>query len=335
MRFTSYASYFPVQDCRLSFLKLISKSNPRKINFTSVSPELEGLSNSELFTHRTSSRAPVPTFNKKSGKNEYFVLARPPDAGNITYQVAPGAKELLKNLDYRDGDDLPWGIVKPLRIAGLLHTKGEGPTPDIDEQDLPQLDPSELEYAGADEKETVLDFLESQNLLSGAKLEEIREYFGVSLDRDLQKRDVDAMMGDFQGYEELIKSEFQNSDLTLTNIHFKVKDLGFALHISTSEKEASTPVVELRQITSELGSGVDHTLRVVEDRPWNSVSQDEVGIDEWVVKEEGELTWQNYSEVYRSIGQVLQVLDKSSQVMDFPLGDPDEIPYFGPDVFHR
>jgi hypothetical protein len=56
----------------------------------------------------------------------YYITARPSDVGNITYQTSKEAEELLVEIGYEDGDDIPWGVINPLRAAGLVYTNGQG-----------------------------------------------------------------------------------------------------------------------------------------------------------------------------------------------------------------
>lgn len=60
-------------------------------------------------------------------QTQYFVLAKPPEVGNITYQVDERAVAFLTEVrEYMDGDELPWSIVYPLRQIRDLYTLDEG-----------------------------------------------------------------------------------------------------------------------------------------------------------------------------------------------------------------
>lgn len=57
----------------------------------------------------------------------YYILANPPDAGNITYQVDERAATFLTDTcGYGDGESLPWSLVHPLRQIRDLFTLDEG-----------------------------------------------------------------------------------------------------------------------------------------------------------------------------------------------------------------
>lgn len=77
----------------------------------------------------------MPTFNERVNKSDrlhprqtnYFITAKTPDIGYITYQIDPRAvKFLTEKCGYTDGDKLPWGLVHTLRQIRDLYTLEEG-----------------------------------------------------------------------------------------------------------------------------------------------------------------------------------------------------------------
>ncbi|MCU4719675.1 hypothetical protein [Halapricum hydrolyticum] len=77
----------------------------------------------------------MPTLNRRVNKSdtlhprqtEYFIKAKPPEVGYITYQIDPRAVEFLTDtLSYSDGDQLSWSLVHPLRQIKDLYTLEEG-----------------------------------------------------------------------------------------------------------------------------------------------------------------------------------------------------------------
>lgn len=84
----------------------------------------------------------MPTLNRRTDSStkihprqtEFFIKAKPPDVGFITYQVDTRAAEFLtEELGYRDRDNVPWSIVSPLRHIRDLYTLDEGKPLDSDE----------------------------------------------------------------------------------------------------------------------------------------------------------------------------------------------------------
>jgi hypothetical protein len=77
----------------------------------------------------------MPTLNKRENpsakihprQTDYFIKAKPPEVGFITYQIDKRAVEFLtETCGYSDGDQLPWALVHPLRQIRDLYTLDEG-----------------------------------------------------------------------------------------------------------------------------------------------------------------------------------------------------------------
>lgn len=75
----------------------------------------------------------MPNIHKYKDDPGYYIYARPPDAGNITYGIDKLAYPIFDELGYKDGDSIPWSVIQILKELGLDDTDGEGATPDIDE----------------------------------------------------------------------------------------------------------------------------------------------------------------------------------------------------------
>jgi hypothetical protein len=104
----------------------------------------------------------MPTLNKRENpsakihprQTDYFIKAKPPEVGFITYQIDKRAVEFLtETCGYRDGDQLPWAVVHPLRQIRDLYTLDEGhprkadPDEDIQREiDVPSVDKFEIDH---------------------------------------------------------------------------------------------------------------------------------------------------------------------------------------------
>lgn len=115
----------------------------------------------------------MPTFNAYKEKNGYYIKARPSGAGNITYQTSPTAAELIADLGYDDGDQIPWDVVKPLRLANEIYTEGQGTG---DDGPLPATDPAKLSRGDEEQLASLLDRLLSDASLSSAQRHRLRDY---------------------------------------------------------------------------------------------------------------------------------------------------------------
>jgi hypothetical protein len=168
------------------------------------------------FIYCTSLVITVPVLHSYIDDDGYYITARPSDVGNITYQVSEEAETLLSELDYRDEDDLPWGIINPLRSAGLIYTNSQG----VDHHDdAPNLDPTKLPELTQSEIQKLLDYLESRKDIS----EEI-----------------------YRQIEEKIESKDSLLEQIGQRIHPKFPDEETYLHVTWASDEADHKIKKLR-----------------------------------------------------------------------------------------
>lgn len=126
-----------------------------------------------LFIYGVSFVITVPVLHSYVDDDGYYITARPSDVGNITYQVSERAETLLSELDYRDEDDLPWGIINPLRSAGLIYTDSQGVNHNQD--DAPDLDPTELPELTESEIQRLIEYFESRDDISEGVCDQLKE----------------------------------------------------------------------------------------------------------------------------------------------------------------
>ncbi len=127
----------------------------------------------------------VPVFHSYVNDDGYYITARPSDVGNITYQTTSEADQLLSELGYGDEDDLPWGIINPLRSAGLIYTNNQGV--DDNQEDAPNLDPSKLPELTESEIQKLLDYLDSRGDVPDHIYRQIEEKIESSAENMLDK----------------------------------------------------------------------------------------------------------------------------------------------------
>lgn len=75
----------------------------------------------------------MPNIHEYNDDPGYYIYARPPEAGNITYGIDELAYPIFDKLGYEDGDSIPWSVIQILKELGLDDTDGEGTTPDIND----------------------------------------------------------------------------------------------------------------------------------------------------------------------------------------------------------
>jgi hypothetical protein len=127
----------------------------------------------------------VPVFHSYVNDDGYYITARPSDVGNITYQTTSEADQLLSELGYGDEDDLPWGIINPLRSAGLIYTNNQGV--DSLQEDAPDLDPSKLPELTENEIQKLLDYFDSRGDIPDHIYRQLEEKVESSTENMLDK----------------------------------------------------------------------------------------------------------------------------------------------------
>lgn len=109
----------------------------------------------------------MPTLNKRADKSsllhprqtDYYITAKPPEVGFITYQVDPRAVDfLIDTCGFGDGDDLSWSLIHPLRQIRDLYTLEEGRPRDADPDDTPTTSVT-TPSLDSDEVDALVDYL--------------------------------------------------------------------------------------------------------------------------------------------------------------------------------
>jgi len=116
----------------------------------------------------------VPTLKTYVNEDGYYINARPPEVGNITYQVDASLWEFFEDLGYEDGSEVEWSLVKSFRIAGLVYTNASGVS--APDEDVVGLDPSKLSELSPDAVDRLLDYIDGRNDIESAKKAEIERY---------------------------------------------------------------------------------------------------------------------------------------------------------------
>jgi len=119
----------------------------------------------------------VPTLNKYSNDDGYYILARPSDSGNITYQLKPRGEQILEKVGYQDGEEIGWQVISALKVPNLVYTGDEGTT---DNDISVDLDKEEIEALSEEDAKQLLDELSSVPRVGESQTDEIEEILGVS-----------------------------------------------------------------------------------------------------------------------------------------------------------
>lgn len=209
----------------------------------------------------------MPVLHSYVNDDGYYVSARPPDVGNITYQVSEEAEELIKQLGYADDDDLPWGVINPLISAGLVYTEGQGAGQG--DSDAPRLNPSELPEMTESEIQELLDYLRSREDVPERVLRLLKE-------KSSQRKNAANKMA------KQIDGIFPDES-TLVDITWDSKGI-----------ESKVDCIEI-ELTRK---NIIHTVSLSE-RPSGFV------VDEWYIRHPKKDTWDEVAEVSESLPKIM------------------------------
>lgn len=121
----------------------------------------------------------MPTLNEYTNDDGYYILARPSDTGNITYQLKPRGEQIVEKVGYQDGEEIGWQVIDALKVPNLVYTGDEGTT---DNNISVDLDREEIEALSEEDAKELLDELSSVPRVGESQTDEIEEILGVSDD---------------------------------------------------------------------------------------------------------------------------------------------------------
>lgn len=197
----------------------------------------------------------MPTFKSYVNDPGYYINARPSDVGNITYQVDAEAADFILKLGYESDDELPWGVVKPLRKAGLVYTNNQGVTED--DEGVPGLDPSKLASMSKQEREELIEYLDGRGDIDDEVIESLRSQ--ISGEKDDEEILADAMEERLEKSVEvgITRSDGSGGEYGNTVIEVEIEPLAVLFKGSkpTSHliEAAGSPEVDVWEITHGFG----------------------------------------------------------------------------------
>lgn len=121
----------------------------------------------------------MPTLNEYTNDDGYYILARPSDTGNITYQLKPRGEQILEKVGYQDGEEIGWQVINALKVPNLVYTGNEETADDDVSVDL---DKEEIEALSEEDAKQLLDELSSVPRIGDSQINEIKEILGLTAD---------------------------------------------------------------------------------------------------------------------------------------------------------
>lgn len=207
----------------------------------------------------------MPTFKSYVNDDGYYINARPSDVGNITYQVDADASDFILELGYEHEDELPWGIVKPLRVVGLVYTNSQGVSED--DEGVPGLDPSKLALMSVSERKELLEYLKGRGDLPSEVIDELRSQ--IAKERSDREILTDAIKEELDGPGLLgneVHVTISNSDGGTTNTSITIKTrTGLSPNYVSHEIQAlGSPEVDEWFVHHEFGEGWEGATKAAE-----------------------------------------------------------------------
>jgi hypothetical protein len=216
----------------------------------------------------------MPVLHSYVNKAGLYITARPSDVGNVTYQTTSEADEFIRSLGYEDGDNLPWGLINPLRSAGMIYTNNQGVDQDLGE--VPHLDPSELPELSEDEKQQLLSYLESRGDVPKEVYEHIR---GLS-DIEYGENSSDDWL------EEAILSEALKSEFSQERIDVRL----------VKEVADNIDIVEVKLENK----GIRHVLEISDV------------IESWTVFHSYDESWEGMAKAYETRPKIMRAIGEAN-----------------------
>jgi hypothetical protein len=69
----------------------------------------------------------MPTINMYQDGDGYYIRARPSDAtGTITYKIRSYGNPVVRETDFKDGEEITWDSISALKSLGIVYTDGSG-----------------------------------------------------------------------------------------------------------------------------------------------------------------------------------------------------------------
>lgn len=119
----------------------------------------------------------MPNIREYENDPGYYIYARPPDAGNITYGIDPAAYPVFTELGYEHTDKISWRHIHALKAADLIETGDSGSTDNTLENDSLQTDAQPIEA----DFDRFYELLQQRFTLSSDQEDAIASTLGIDL----------------------------------------------------------------------------------------------------------------------------------------------------------
>jgi len=250
----------------------------------------------------------MPVLKSYVNNDGYYINARPPDIGNITYQVHPSLWTFLEEMGYRDESEVEWSLVRSFRMAGLVYTEGQGVDDNIDE-DIPELDPTKLSDLSENGIQELMEYIDSRDDLDEETKRRIRDYIldnredgSADFSSDLQK-EVEAILetGEFE-------DDWQIDDISMSEEkvqHWLETKIEIRLREWFPMGEGQLQVVHIFTNLTPVDQGVDDYLTT------------------WKTNARGDITWRQTLDVLQQKAVLAKRVTQLMRENGYTLDDPE------------
>jgi hypothetical protein len=229
----------------------------------------------------------MPTLHKRATKPGYYLRARPSKIGYVTYQIDDPALEFLLELGYRDGADISWSLVRPLRVVGDLYTHKEGTPGAVDSDSVDPVKEGLLRQMTENERKALRQYLQDHPRLSATVLSKLPKSLGLNQSGGLltPPGQGNPSSGGSQGDSETAVNRLPKDvrkqlvdwvDLTSTSIS-----------MLRSQDNPQTVDEFLRRVSTL--DGVVESVRAFRDHPVEVCKIDDGRAEYWLMREQREL----------------------------------------------
>lgn len=257
----------------------------------------------------------MPTLNEYADEDGYYILARPSDTGNITYQLKPRGEQIVEKVGYQDGEEIGWQVISALKVPNLVYT-GDGGTTDDDMS--VNLDNEEIDALSEEDAKKLLDELSSVPRVGESQTDEIEEILGVSIEYIPDTEEVTATIG-MELHEQGIIDE------RVPDVIAEIEDIGRANFLIISEREAENEIAgdnyfEIH-ITADFGEQFEKGAFIIKI---GVDKQDGILLYETEVKQD--ITLEIVTECQKLMADILPVVISKLESMGIEVGTPESLP---------
>lgn len=167
----------------------------------------------------------MPTINMYQGGGGYYIRARPSDAtGTITYKIRSFGTPVVREMGFKDGEEITWHTIDALKSLGIVYTDGSGTVaPDEFDPDSNFLQKHSISEQKAQKMLTVVqEHLEINN----QELQDAADALGISYNQNVGENQLCYSKDNKKDSErKLSTTEFEGSSYPLVTPSVRYDEL--------------------------------------------------------------------------------------------------------------